>query len=124
MPISSVNIAKVSNNTYFAELGGIMSDTALRIFPSYANVTISESDDAPLLEITVNSYSRTPLTYDTQGNILTYRYSAGAAFALNDSVMSVSGSKILDAQIAEPDAQDSVICETLRKYVDKLRSDF
>ena len=85
---------------------------------------ISENEGTAVLNMTINDYSRSPATYDTQGNILTFRYNAGISFSINDSTLVISGSKILNSQISEPDAQDSVMSETVRKYIDKLRSDF
>lgn len=124
MPISSIQVGAISNNTYNAELEGIASDIAIRLFTSYGNVDISDNTGTPMLNMTINDYSRVPATYDTQGNILTFRYNAGISFSLNDSTLMISGSKILNSLISEPEAQDSVMSETVRKYIDRLRSDF
>jgi len=123
LPYGSLNITGIENASYYSDLTEKMDGFLYEIIPAYSGMEIDRSS-GNTLSVFIESYNRNPYNYNEAGNILDYRYSFSVRFSVNDSTVPVNVSKSLDADIPEPAAKDSVVTESIRNFIDKLRSEF
>ena len=124
LPFNTVSLKGIKNTTYNVELKEILEKNIYELFPTYGNINIHNEDTLHTLLINIVNYSKTPENYDNSGNIINYKYILKVQYTLNDTTIIIINNKTLNSDIVEKNAEDSIIVESLKNFIDKLRSDF
>ncbi len=121
---SDFTLIGIENESYNVELKNIFENNIYTIFSEYGNVNIvNNSKDS--MQIYIKKYSREPINYDDNGNIIVYKYFLISEFIINDSIkIPVNINKSFNSAIEERDCEDSIVIETIKKIIDNLRKEF
>ncbi len=118
-------LSGIENSSLNAELKQIMYDALIKQMKQYGNINIVEDKPSKdTLSAEIKDYKRKEDAYDVSGNILSYVYSINVDFIASSKKISVNTNKIFDAKLSESECKDSIVNESVKALIDKLRGDF
>ena len=118
-------LSGIENNSLNAELKPIMYDAVTKQMKNYGNIDIiEEGTSKDTLSLDIKNYSRKEDAYDASGNILSYSYSLLVDYTASAKKMNISVLKVFDSKLTESECKDSIVNESVKAFIDKLRGDF
>jgi len=118
-------LSGIENTSLNAELKPLIYDALIKQMKNYGNIDIIEEGvTKDTLFLNIKNYSRKEEAYDVSGNILTYSYSMVIEYTASSKRMDISVFRVFDAKLTEAECKDSIANESVKSFIDKLRSDF